>query len=243
MLRAIIPARQEKPGALANKEARTKRGSRKISGETKSEKETGRVEAFSDGVFAVAITLLALDIHVPRLDALPAGGLWPALLALWPTLLAYVTSFGSILVMWLNHDRLFEHIQRKDHWLLLYNGLLLMVITLYPFPTSLVAEYLAHPGVNAKIAAAVFSALSLVMAIFFNVLWHHAADGGRLLFADHDRRKVKRITDQYRFGPLLYAFAFAAAFFNAAVSIFLSLALAVFFALPEKQAQTDSSRL
>ena len=138
------------------------------------------MEAFSDGVFAVAITLLALDIHVPRLDTLPPGGLGPALLALWPTLLAYVTSFATILVMWLNHDRLFEHIRRKDHRLLLYNGLLLMVITLFPFPTALLAEYLAHPGANAKIAAAVYSAFSLVMAIFFNLLWHHAADGGRL---------------------------------------------------------------
>ena len=199
------------------------------------------MEAFSDGVFAVAITLLALDIHVPRLDALPTGGLGPALLALWPALLAYVTSFGSILVMWLNHDRLFEQIQRKDHRLLLYNGLLLMVITLYPFPTSLVAEYLAHPGANAKTAAGVLSAFSLVMAIFFNLLWHHAADGGRLLFEDHDRRRVKHITDQYRFGPLLYALAFAAAFYNAAVSICLSLALAVFFALPERADRNQSA--
>ena len=192
------------------------------------------MEAFSDGVFAVAITLLALDIHVPRLDTLPPGGLGPALLTLWPSLLAYVTSFGSILVMWLNHDRLFEHIQRKDHLLLLYNGLLLMVITLYPFPTALVAEYVAHPGVNANIAAAIFSAFSLVMAIFFNLLWHHAADRSRLLFEDHDKRKVKHITDQFRFGPLLYLIAFAAAFFNATVSICFSLALAVFFALPER---------
>ena len=111
-----------------------------------NEKETGRVEAFSDGVFAVAITLLALDIHVPRLDTLPPGGLGPALLALWPTLLAYVTSFATILITWINHDRLFEQIRRKDHGLLVYNGLLLMVITLFPFPTALLAEYLPHPG-------------------------------------------------------------------------------------------------
>ncbi|MDQ2798459.1 MAG: TMEM175 family protein [Armatimonadota bacterium] len=202
----------------------------------KEEKETARVEAFSDGVFAVAITLLALDIHVPQMDALPHGELGPALLALWPSLLAYVTSFGSILVMWLNHDRLFGHIQRKDHLLLLYNGLLLMVITLYPFPTALVAEYVAHPGANAKIAAAIFSAFSIATALFFNLLWHHAADGKRLLFETHDRGKVKQITDRFRFGPLLYGLAFGAAFYNAAVSIGLSLALVVFFALPERSA-------
>jgi len=72
------------------------------------------------------------------------------------------------------------------------------------------------------------------MAPIFNLLWHHAADGNRLLFEDHDRGKVKQITDQFRFGPLLYGIAFIAAFFNAAVSIGLSLAPAVFFALPER---------
>lgn len=90
-----------------------------------TEKETARVEAFSDSVFAVAIALLALDIHVPKLDALPPGGLGLALLALWPSLLVYVTSFATILIMWLNPNRLFEQIQRKDHLLLIFNGLLL----------------------------------------------------------------------------------------------------------------------
>lgn len=202
-----------------------------------AEKETGRVEAFSDGVFAVAITLLALDIHVPRLDALPPGGLGPALLALWPSLLAYVTSFATILIMWFNHDRLFEQIRRKDHGLLVYNGLLLMVITLFPFPTALLAEYLAHPGANAKIAAAVYSAFSFVMALFFNLLWHHAADGGRLLSDDHDRHKVRRITEQYRFGPLLYLAAFVLAFVSVPASVLVSLLLALFFALPPKPPQ------
>jgi len=202
-----------------------------------SEKETGRVEAFSDGVFAVAITLLALDIHVPRLDALPPDGLGPALLALWPSLLAYVTSFATILITWINHDRLFEQIRRKDHLLLVYNGMLLMVITLLPFPTALLAEYLAHPGANAKIAAAVYSAFSFVMAVFFNLLWRYAAGGGRLLSDDHDRGKVKRITEQYRFGPLLYLVAFGLAFASAPASILVDMLLALFFALPPRPMQ------
>lgn len=199
-----------------------------------AEKETGRVEAFSDGVFAVAITLLALDIHVPRMDALPPGGLGPPLLALWPSLLAYVTSFATILIMWLNHDRLFEQIRRKDHGLLVLNGLLLMVITLFPFPTALLAEYLAHPGANAKTAAAVYSTFSVLMAVFFNLLWRHAADGERLLSDDHDRHKVRRITEQYRFGPLLYLVAFGLAFVSVPASVLVSLLLALFFALPPR---------
>ncbi len=208
-----------------------------------NEKETARVEAFSDGVFAVAITLLALDIHVPRLDALPPGGLGAALLALWPALLAYVTSFATILIMWLNHDRLFEQIYRKDHGLLVYNGLLLMVITLFPFPTALLAEYLAHPGPNARIAAAVYSAFSVVMALCFNALWRHAAVGERLLADDHDRHKVRRITEQYRFGPLLYLVAFALAFVSAPASVLVDVLLALFFALPPKSPPQDVPQL
>ncbi len=197
------------------------------------------MEAFSDGVFAVAITLLALDIHVPTFKDLPPGGLGAALLALWPTVLAYVTSFLTILVMWINHDRLFEHIQRKDRALLLYNGLLLMAVTLLPFATSLLAEYIEHPG--AKIAAAVYCAFSFLMAVCFNLLWHHAAGDGRLLFADHNRHHIQRITEQYRFGPLLYLIAFAAAFVIPAVSIGVCLALAVFFALPEKPSAPEQA--
>lgn len=195
------------------------------------------MEAFSDGVFAVAITLLALDIHVPAFKDLPPGGLGAALLAQWPTLLAYVTSFLSILVMWINHDRLFGHIQRKDHTLLLLNGLLLMVVTLFPFPTALLAAYIEHPG--AKIAAAVYSAFSIVMALCFNLLWHYAADGERLLAPDHDRDRVKRITEQYRFGPFLYLAAFAAAFVSAPLSVGVCLALVIFFALPEKPSASE----
>lgn len=208
-----------------------------------AEKETGRVEAFSDGVFAVAITLLALDIHVPRLDSLPPGGLGPALLALWPSLLAYVTSFATILIMWINHDRLFEHIQQKDHGLLVYNGLLLMVVTLFPFPTTLLAEYLARPGANAKIAAAVYSAFSVLMAVCFNLLWRHASYEGRLLTDDHDRHKVRRITEQYRFTPLFHLAAFGLAFVFVPASVLVNLLIALFFALPPKVPPQETSQL
>ena len=202
--------------------------------------DTGRIEAFSDGVFAVAITLLALDIHVPPYHEKPLTNLGGELLAQGPTYLAYVTSFLTVLVMWMNHHRLFQHIGRKDHGLL-YNGFLLMVVTLFPFPTAMLAEYLPHGGTNAMVASEIYSAFSVVMAILFNRLWHHAADGGRLLAADHNRHSARRITEQYRFGPLLYAVAFAAAFVSPPLSVFLSLSLAVFFAPPEKPAPEASA--
>lgn len=198
------------------------------------------MEAFSDGVFAVAITLLVLDIHVPAYKDLPQnGGLLAALLAQWPMLLAYVTSFATILIMWMNHHRLFEQIGRKDHGLLLLNGLLLMTVTLVPFPTALLAEYIEHPG--AKTAAAVYAGVNFLMALFFNLLWRHASVNGRLLAEDYDTHRVKRITVQYQYGPILYAVIFALAFVHVGLCIGLSLALAVFFALPERKAAFPNS--
>ncbi|BDI33710.1 DUF1211 domain-containing membrane protein [Capsulimonas corticalis] len=201
-----------------------------------AEKETGRLEAFSDGVFAVAITLLVLDIHVPSL-AVAAGGdpgaaLLSALKSQWPSMAAYVISFLTILVMWINHNRLFEQIHRKDHQLLVYNGLLLMLVTLIPFPTALVAEYIRTP--YAQTAAAVYCGLNVLMACAFNQLWSYAAKDGRLLAAEHDPHRVRHITQQYRFGPILYGAAFALAFVNVTVCVIMVAALAVFFALPER---------
>ncbi len=148
-------------------------------------------------------------------------------------LLAYVTSFATILIMWMNHHRLFEQVRRKDHGLLLFNGLLLMAVTLVPFSTALLAEYIEHPG--AKTAATVYAGVNFLMALFFNLLWRHAALEGRLLAKDHDTRRVKRITEQYQYGPILYAVIFVLSFVHVGLCVGLSLGLAVFFALPEKE--------
>ena len=134
---------------------------------TEENKETGRVEAFSDGVFAIAITLLVLNIQVPH--DLPVGkSLAGALIDQWPTYLAFVTSFATIGIMWINHHRLFTHIRRSDNTLLVLNGLLLMGITVVPFPTALLAAYIGHP--DEQVAALVYGGTLVLIAIFFNVL-------------------------------------------------------------------------
>src|SRR2546423_519722 len=115
------------------------------------EKETGRLEAFSDGVFAVAITLLVLNIKIPGIDV-PASQLpndaqlWSKLVYDdWSMLAAYTTSFATIGVMWLNHHRLYMHIKSTDTVLMLLNLSLLLVIVFIPVPTALLAEYILRP--------------------------------------------------------------------------------------------------
>jgi uncharacterized membrane protein len=200
--------------------------------------ETGRIEAFSDGVFAIAITLLVLDMKVPR--ASDAGRTLASVLAgMWPTYLAFVTSFATILIMWINHHRMFTLIGRADDRLMFYNGLLLLGVTIVPFPTALVAEYLRHDG--QRTAAAVYNGTFIFIAICYNLLWRTAAVNDRLLRAHSNRQAVQRISDAYRYGPLWYVIAFVLAFVNVTASLVVNLALAVFFARPTAAVEAPDS--
>ena len=200
-------------------------------GPESEDKETGRLEAFSDGVFAVAITLLVLDLKVPPFAQLtPAQGLGSTLLNEWPAYLAYVTSFLTILIMWINHHNLFRQIKLIDHTFLLINGLLLMLVTVIPFPTSLLVEYIQTN--ERTTAAAVYSGTNIVLAILFATLWFYASYNNRLLDKKADPVAVRNISNQYRLGPLFYLVTFIVAFINAWISVGLCLLLALFFALP-----------
>lgn len=191
-------------------------------------KETGRVEAFSDGVFAIAMTLLVLNVKVP--SANQPGQLGSLLWQQWPSYLAFVISFAFIGIMWVNHHRLFVHIRRIDHMLLVLNGALLLGVTAVPFPTAVLAQYLGTP--DQKAATMLYNGTYVVVAIFFNVLWRYAASGHRLLGDEVDVAEVSKITRQYAFGPLFYLVCFGLAYINVAASLALNVALAIFFAVP-----------
>ncbi len=193
------------------------------------EKQTGRLEAFSDGVFAVAITLLILNIQIPGLEP-DDTHLWQDFVSDWPMLIAYVTSFATIGVMWLNHHRLFIHIKRTNTPLILLNLLLLLIIVFIPVPTALLAEYLVRLDLHA--AAILYSGTFFLMACCFNALWQYASYHNRLLGENVDTRSVVSISRQYLFGPLLYLIIFGVAWVNTLACIILSFMLALFFALP-----------
>lgn len=193
-----------------------------------SENETARVEAFSDGVFAIAITLLILEIRVPAGEA-PLGR---ALVHLWPSYLAFLISFLTIGVMWINHHRLFTVIKQSNDGLLGLNLLLLLGISFVPFPTAVLADNLAHG--DARTAAIFYSGTYVVIAIFFNVLWRFVV-ARRLFGPDFDERMVHGISRQYAFGPVWYAIALLAAIFSPATSVAINLALAIFFAIPARR--------
>jgi uncharacterized membrane protein len=196
------------------------------------EKETGRLEAFSDGVFSIAITLLILEFKVPSYDSLPGGLLSEALLKQWPSFFSFTVSFLTILIMWVNHHKLFKLIHKSDHAFLMLNGLLLMLITFVPYPTSVLAQYLRHPQVCT--AAALYSGTYFGIALAYNALWLYASHRHRLLGKSVDPARVRAITQQYRYGPIFYGVAFLASLWSYYVSIGMCTALAIFFAIPEK---------
>ena len=184
--------------------------------------ETSRVEAFSDGVFAIAITLLILDVHVPSVSQ---GNLGAALIRQWPTYVAYLISFAFIGIMWVNHHRLFNHIRRSDNRLMFLNLLLLMGVSVVPFPTALLAAHYYSGG--RTIAAAVFNGTYFMIAIFFNVLWLHVVKGDLLDSAT--RASADAITRQYAAGPISYLACFGLTWINVRLSLAVNIALAVFF--------------
>ena len=199
-------------------------------------KETGRVEAFSDGVFAVAITLLVLNIQPPSLSTpqlLVDSALSDYLRHQLPMLLAFVTSFATIGIMWINHHRLFIHIKRTDNTLLVLNLLLLLMIVFIPYPTALLAQqYAVYPSGN--LAAKVYCGTDVILAVCFNLLWRYASFRNRLLSKDADPLAVRAISRQYVFGPFLYLISFGLAWINVPASIILTFMLALFFAVPPR---------
>lgn len=144
------------------------------------EKETSRLEAFSDGVFAIAITLLIIDLKVPHVQG--AGGtaeLFKALAALWPSFVAFLASFVAVLILWVNHHGLFRLIHTLDAPFMYLNGYLLLMVTFVPYPTAVLAQYLTQA--SGKAAAAFYCGTFVLINIGFNLMWVAIRKNPRLL--------------------------------------------------------------
>ena len=191
--------------------------------------ETSRIEAFSDGVFAIAITLLILEIKSPPVTQSPLS---KQLLQQWPSYFAFLLSFLFIGIMWINHHRLFTHIRRADNGLLFLNLLLLLGVSAVPFPTAVLAVHLHTSG--ARTAAALYNGTYVGIAIFFSVLWRYAVSRNLL---DHSTTEsAAAISRQYMVGPVAYLICLALVWVSVALSLALTLALAVYFAIPAQRA-------
>ena len=221
--------RRRVPAASAGESSATERRA-----ETRPEhSETQRVEAFSDGVFAIAITLLIIEIKVPPEGTLASpGGLPGALLHLWPSYLGFAMSFTTIGIMWANHHNIFKLVARADPLFIAINTLLLMCVSFLPFPTGVLAEYVRVPE-EQKAAALFYGGWLTVTACVFCSLWFYASRWGRLLSARADPAKVRSITARFLPGPALYLTATLLALWSVTASLLVHAGLAVLYVLPD----------
>jgi TMEM175 potassium channel family protein len=192
------------------------------------ESDTGRLETFADGVIAIAITLLILEVKVPTAkgDQLAA-----AVVHAWPSYAGYAVSFLTIGVIWVNHHHMFKLIARTTHAFLIMNVVFLMTIAFLPWPTALVAAYIRDPA-GRRVAAAVYGLTMVAIAVMFNVVWWYAAKRGQLLVPGLDQEAVARAGRSYLLGPVVYGVATLVAPINAFVSLSIYAALAVYWLLP-----------
>ncbi|HWF73480.1 MAG TPA: TMEM175 family protein [Solirubrobacteraceae bacterium] len=188
---------------------------------------TARLEAFSDGVLAVAITLLVLNISVPH-----GPDLWHALTQQWQEYLAYVTSFITIGIIWVNHHAMIGRLRETDHTILVLNLFLLMSVGVLPFATALVARYL-KAGYDESLAAGIYSGSLLLMSLFFSAL------NRQILLVKSDLLATGLPESQRRFifrrsvtGIVPYVIAIAVAPVSPYATLAICAAVAAYYATP-----------
>lgn len=187
-----------------------------------------RIEALADGVFAVAMTLLVLDIKVPELQPpLETGDLPLKLLALWPKFLSYVISFVILGVYWVGHHIQLSFIRRADRPLLWINVLFLLWVALVPFSTALLSEYS-----KTQVAIAIYGANLIAIGLTLALHWWYATTERRHVDPDIHPNLVRSAMKRTLMAPVIYLIAIALSFFRAELSLILYAVVPVLYILP-----------
>ena len=189
---------------------------------------TSRLETFADGVFAIAATLLILNVDAQVGEG--SGAIGHRLLAIWPSYIAYAVSFVTIGIIWSNHHTVMAQLGRVDRMFLMQNVVLLMCVAFLPFPTRLVAEHLRNRH-ELQPAALAYGATMTVMAISYITLWLYASRKGRLLHPESDPRTVSGITRSYLPGTPLYLSGTLVALASPLASVAIFAAIALFYVI------------
>jgi uncharacterized membrane protein len=190
---------------------------------------TFRIEAFTDAVMAIAITLLVIELKVPHVD--PAHpSLLQAVLDRWPGYLAYFVSFWSIGLAWLIHHNMFKLIRRTSHTLLLVNTLFLLFVAIVPHPTAIVAEYL-ESETEYRSALFLYSATWLLVGLMINLLWFTARKQD-LLTHGLAATSVRSISRQYLLGVPLYVLALGLSLVSFEATIVIYIVIGIYYSLP-----------
>ena len=182
-----------------------------------------RLEAFSDGVFAVAITLLVLEIAIPT-----GEDLWHKLGDEWPSFASFFVSFWVIGIIWVNHHGVMDHLKRTDRGVLYLNLLVLMSVVFIPFSTALMAEHLKS-GADERVAAFVYAGAFFLMAVAFGILWEYIIRHRERLGVELTDDQVRSITRSFHLGTPFYGVAVGVAFISPTAVLLIIAAMAVYY--------------
>jgi uncharacterized membrane protein len=185
--------------------------------------DTARLETFSDGIFAIAATLLILDVNLSG-----DGSVAHQLVQAWPSYAAYAISFATLGIVWVNHHTVFKQIGSVDRTFLFINVLFLMVVAFTPFPTRVLADNMRE---QSKAAAIAYGLTYTSMAVCFVSLWFYAARKRRLIAASADQRMVSGISRSFAPGAFVYAIATLSALLSAVLAVVLFAAIAIFYVI------------
>jgi uncharacterized membrane protein len=188
---------------------------------------TGRLEAFSDGVFAIAVTLLVLDIGV---SASAGHDLGAAIRGLWPSYLAYVASFSTIGAAWLGHNAITEYLERTDAAFVRLNLLLLLFVSFLPFPTRLVAEFI-HQDKAERVAVTFYGIVLLLSSVLLQVLWRYAVRA-HLVRPDTADEEVELLTERLTPGLGAYVVLIVSGLFLPIIAVVGFLGIALYYIIP-----------
>jgi uncharacterized membrane protein len=202
-----------------------------------------RTEAFSDGIFAIAATLLVIEVGIPTPEDLAAAGsLWHALANEWPSFAAYALSFGVIGIMWVNHHATFDRVAHVDRTLVFCNVVLLGLVAFIPFPTALLAAYL-KTGNNStsQTAAVTYALIMLATSLSFVLIWWYLSRHRDLLRADAEPHAPEVALRRASFGVVVYLLTIPVAAVNSYVALAVFAGLALFFIFAERPARDVES--
>ncbi|HEV8504893.1 MAG TPA: TMEM175 family protein [Chitinophagaceae bacterium] len=198
-----------------------------VQSEIQLQKETLRIETFSDGVFCIAVTLLSIEIGVEVKDNITNKDLTHSLLIQWPMYLAYVISFVNVLLAWIGHHSLFKLLRKTNNSIMVANGLLLMLIALIPFPTKTLGTFLLTGGL--KTAVVFYTGYFVLISLAFRLLWYAATQSREQLIQEITVSQIRQTTRNENIGLICNSLILCIALINPWIALTLSFAMWVYW--------------
>jgi uncharacterized membrane protein len=195
--------------------------------EKQHQKDTSRIEAFSDGIFCVAITLLAIEIGVEAKSDETNQNLANSLMHLWPKYLAYFISFVNVLLAWIGHHGLFKNLRNTNNFVMMSNGFLLMLVALVPFPTKTLGLFLLTGAF--KTAVVFYTGYFVLISIAFRILWYAASRNKELLVHNISEVQIRNITRNENIGLICNSVIMLISFISPWMGLVLSFVMWIYW--------------